>query len=76
MFDICQEMFVKSIFSDLESGFLTILARKVKVILVNPDKILCEEGEHSGVMYFLIQGEVTVRSSSNPEHVWYVIVHP
>jgi hypothetical protein len=39
MFDICQEMFTKSeLFSELETGFLNILAQKIKIKMYNPGK--------------------------------------
>lgn len=66
LFDICYEMLQKSyLFRNLDEPFLRDLSKTVQVYLYNPEMIICEQGEPSSALYFIIQGECLVKSPSS-----------
>ncbi|CAG7731032.1 unnamed protein product [Allacma fusca] len=68
MYDICEEMLFKSpMFRDLDQAFLLAISRIVKIDLYIPDMILYKEGDYATDMYYLIQGELRVRSKFDPD---------
>lgn len=67
-------MFHKSIlFCEVNTHVLASLARRVRIQLYNPGMILCTDGERCENMYYLIGGEVNVRSKTNIQHVAAVL---
>jgi len=67
-YDICQEMFHKApLFQGLDETFLRAVSGIVQVVLYNPDMILCAAGNYAMNMYFILQGEVRVKSKFDAE---------
>lgn len=67
-YDICQEMFYKApLFRGLDETFLRAVSGIVQVVLYNPDMILCSQGTYAMSMFYLLQGEVRVKSKFNPD---------
>ena len=62
LYDICSEMFNKSLlFRDLEEPFLRAVSKTVEILIYNPDMIVCSQGQPASAMYFIIQGEIVVK---------------